>query len=83
MIVTEIFASREAPDPSMTGEMVARNVSHPDVRFISDLNEAAAALEAAVRPGSVVVTLSAGDGNKVGKQLLQALKGRKEDEANG
>jgi UDP-N-acetylmuramate--alanine ligase len=83
VIVTEIFASREAPDPSMTGEMVARNVSHPDVRFISDLNEAAAALEAAVRPGSVVVTLSAGDGNKVGKQLLQALKGRKEDEANG
>jgi UDP-N-acetylmuramate--alanine ligase len=83
VIVTEIFASREAPDPSMTGELVARNVSHPDVRFIPDLGEAARALEAVVRPGSVVVTLSAGDGNLVGKQLLQALKQRKEDVSNG
>jgi UDP-N-acetylmuramate--alanine ligase len=83
VIVTEIFASREAPDPSITGELVARNVSHPDVRFIPDLKGAATALEAVVRPGSVVVTLSAGDGNLVGKQLLQALRQRKEDDANG
>jgi len=83
VIVTEIFASREAPDPSMTGEMVAKTVSHPDVRFIPDLAEAAAMLEMAVRPGAVVVTLSAGDGNLVGKLLLEALKLRKEDEANG
>jgi UDP-N-acetylmuramate--alanine ligase len=83
VIVTEIFASREAPDPSMTGEMVAAHVSHPDVRFIPDLQAAAEALEAVVGPGSVVVTLSAGDGNIVGKQLLQALKHRKEDESNG
>jgi UDP-N-acetylmuramate--alanine ligase len=83
VIVTEIFASREAPDPSMNGELVAKNVSHHDVRFIPDLLQAAAALEAVVGPGSVVVTLSAGDGNMVGKYLLQALKQRKEDEANG
>jgi UDP-N-acetylmuramate--alanine ligase len=83
VIVTEIFASREAPDPSMTGDLVAKHVSHHDVRFIPDLKQAAAALEAAVGPGAVVVTLSAGDGNLVGKYLLQALKQRKEDEANG
>ncbi|OGO69641.1 MAG: UDP-N-acetylmuramate--L-alanine ligase [Chloroflexi bacterium RBG_19FT_COMBO_62_14] len=83
VVVTEIFASREAPDPSMTGEMVARHIEHPDVRFIPDLTEAARLLETAVRPGSVVVTLSAGDGNQVGKQLLEALEHRREDKANG
>jgi UDP-N-acetylmuramate--alanine ligase len=77
VIVTDIFASREALDPDLSGDVVAKRIQHDDVRFIGDLSDAAGTLVREVVPGSVVLTLSAGDGNLVGKQLLETLKGEK------
>jgi UDP-N-acetylmuramate--alanine ligase len=77
VIVTEIFASREALDPDLSGDVVAKRIQHRDVRFIGDLSKAAETLAREVVPGSVVLTLSAGDGNLVGKQLLERLEGEK------
>jgi UDP-N-acetylmuramate--alanine ligase len=82
VIVTEIFASREALDPDLNGEVVAQRIQHGDVRFIGDLSEAALQLIGEVVPGSVVLTLSAGDGNQVGKQLLEGLAGVKGERRN-
>ena len=75
VLVTDIFASRERPDGVTSGKSVVDAMEHPDVRFIPALDEALHALAAGVKPGDVVVTLSAGDANRVGMDLLTLRRG--------
>lgn len=78
VVVTEIFASRETPDGTLCGSDVARRIQHADVRFAETLPEAAEVVGRGVRPGSIVITLSAGDGNQVGRMVLKRLQERDE-----
>ncbi len=82
VIVTDIYAAREEPDPTLTGAHVAAALDHVNAEHIGDLKAAAAALETQIEPGDVVITLSAGDGNEVGRLLLEgqwAREGRSND----
>jgi UDP-N-acetylmuramate--alanine ligase len=83
VVVTEIFASRERPDPAMSGRQVAERMKHRDARFIPELPEAARYLQDHVQAPAVVVTLSAGDGNQVGKLLLEGLSAGEGGYSNG
>ncbi len=76
VIVTAIYASRERdPLGISSADLVARmNGRHRDVRLIESLDDAASFLLANVKPGDVVITLSAGDGNRVGEKLLEELQ---------
>jgi UDP-N-acetylmuramate--alanine ligase len=81
VIVTDIYASRErdtlgissADIVARMNDMRRREVRR-DVRHIPGLDQAAAYLLANVKPGDVVITLSAGDGNLVGETLLAGLR---------
>jgi UDP-N-acetylmuramate--alanine ligase len=76
VIVTAIYAARERDTLGVSGQdIVARmsDASRRAARYIADLDEATAYLRATVKPGDVVITLSAGDGNRVGEKLLQDL----------
>jgi UDP-N-acetylmuramate--alanine ligase len=76
VIVTAIYAARERDTLGISGADIVARMSdgrHRDVRYIPDLDEAAAFLLANVKPGDVVITLSAGDGNRVGEKLLEEL----------
>lgn len=75
ILVTPIFAAREAPDASIDSGQVAGEVQDRPSRSVDSLEHAAETLVGEVQAGDVVVTLSAGDGNRVGELLLQALKG--------
>jgi UDP-N-acetylmuramate--alanine ligase len=77
VILTDIFAAREPPDPFLNGRAVMDRITHDDVRFFEELSQAADNLLKHVEPGSVVITLSAGDGNQVGRLLLQRLMANK------
>jgi UDP-N-acetylmuramate--alanine ligase len=79
VIVTEIFASRERSDASISGKIIADRIEHGDVKFLSSLTEATEELLQRVRAGSVVVTLSAGDGDQVGRRLLQVMAANQGD----
>ena len=70
VLVTEIFAAREQPDGVTSGRLLVEKMSHPQARYVPSLEAAREVLEAEVKPGAVVVTLSAGDANQVGKDLL-------------
>lgn len=83
VILTEIFAAREEPDPSLTGRVVADRIAHSDVQFFEQLSQAAEYLVQQVSPGSVVITMSAGDGNQVGQLLLQGLASREGELRDG
>ena len=74
VLVTEVYAAREAPDPEISGNSLAERILHPDVRYVATFEEAVSMLQREVRPGDVVVTLSAGDANQIGMQLLERLQ---------
>jgi UDP-N-acetylmuramate--alanine ligase len=70
VLVTDVFPAREKPDGVTSGKRVVEAMEHPDARFVPALDDALHALATGVKPGDVVVTLSAGDANRVGKELL-------------
>lgn len=73
VVVTEIYASREAPNGTFGGRDVANAIDHSHVAFAETLQDAADMVGKRVEGESVVVLLSAGDGNLVGKLLLEEL----------
>jgi UDP-N-acetylmuramate--alanine ligase len=76
VIVLDVFAAREEPDPEISGAKLAKRIDHADVRHISGLKTATTYLLENVTPRSVVVSLSAGDGNQVVLDLLDELQSR-------
>lgn len=74
--ITDIFPARELPDGTTSSRALAERVVHPDCRYSGSLEDSARNLIEQVQPDSVVVTLSAGDANWIGKQLLEALSRR-------
>lgn len=74
VLVTDVFAARERRDPEMNGKRLAADICHDDVEYIADFSAAAAFLAARVGSNSLVITLSAGDANQIGYELLDRLK---------
>lgn len=74
-IVTDIFRSREDPDPTVSAAEIVERMRHPDARHIPGLQNAADYLVANLKPGDVLLTLGAGDGDSVGMEVLRRLGG--------
>jgi UDP-N-acetylmuramate--alanine ligase len=79
VVVTEIYAAREtAPVDGFSGQRLAAAISatgHPRVSFALDLAQAQDYLLSQVRPGDVVLVLSAGDADQINVHLAQGLAG--------
>ena len=75
VVVLDVYAARETPDPAVTGRLVADAVPLPAdrVAFVAGLDEAAAELAARARDGDLVLTLGAGSITSVGPQVLEIL----------
>jgi UDP-N-acetylmuramate--alanine ligase len=72
-VVTDVYPSREQPIPGVTGELVvnaAMRSGHRNVCYSPAWKDAAALLRDQVGPGDVVVTLGAGDVNRLGQALV-------------
>jgi UDP-N-acetylmuramate--alanine ligase len=73
-VVNDVYPSREQPIPGVTGELVveaARRSGHRNVSYCPSWKDAPAILAENVREGDVIVTLGAGDVNRLGKQLVE------------
>jgi UDP-N-acetylmuramate--alanine ligase len=71
--VTGIYGSRERPLAGVSGELIveaARASGHRNVRYCADWRELPERLREAVQPGDVVLTLGAGDINRLGNALV-------------
>ncbi|MGC9082486.1 MAG: UDP-N-acetylmuramate--L-alanine ligase [Anaerolineae bacterium] len=75
VVVLPIYAARESDTLGVRSADVVARMRHPDARAVGSREEAVALLGTEVRPGDVVLTLGAGDGDKVGEWLLEVLRG--------
>jgi UDP-N-acetylmuramate--alanine ligase len=74
VVVTDVYAAREDPDPETTGDTIAREVPTPGrARFVADRHEAARAVAAAAVPGDLVLTVGAGDVTRLAPEVLAVL----------
>ncbi len=76
VIVLDIYPAREKIDLGMHSSQIVERMDHPSAMCIPDIEGAAAYLLERVEPDDVVITMSAGDGNQVGRLLLDALQAR-------
>jgi UDP-N-acetylmuramate--alanine ligase len=76
VIFLDIYPAREKIDLGMHSRLLLDAVHHPATQYIGGIEEAAAYLLAQVAPDDIVITLSAGDGNRVGQLVLAGLQAR-------
>jgi UDP-N-acetylmuramate--alanine ligase len=77
VLITDIYAAREStPGDGFTSQQVIAAMRHPDVRYTPGLQDAQAELARAVKAGSVVLVLSAGDADQVSAGYLNTLRSR-------
>ncbi|MCL4868431.1 MAG: UDP-N-acetylmuramate--L-alanine ligase [Anaerolineae bacterium] len=72
VIVLDIYASREKDPLGVTGAAAAQAIQHQAVTFIAAIEDAAAYLFTQLQPGDLLITFSAGDGNRVGEMVLRS-----------
>jgi UDP-N-acetylmuramate--alanine ligase len=75
VVVSEIYASREAKQ-DFSAERVVKAMRHPSARFIAELDDIRDYLLENLRPGDVLLVLSAGDADKVSREVLATLQSR-------
>ncbi len=78
VIVMDIYAARAKEHGTLSAADLVRAMHHPHVRHLPTHERAVAYLLEALRPGDILLTLSAGDGNRVGERLLEELAERDE-----
>ncbi|MEZ0395791.1 MAG: UDP-N-acetylmuramate--L-alanine ligase [Anaerolineales bacterium] len=72
VIVTEIYAAREPKQDFSAREIVAA-MNRPSAHFIAELGAVSAYLLDHLRPGDVLLVLSAGDADQISTQVLDRL----------
>jgi UDP-N-acetylmuramate--alanine ligase len=76
VIALDIYRSREQDTLGMETAVVLAVMDHPNAIHIPGRHEAADYLLDRIHPGDVILTLGAGDGNMVGKWVLEELEKR-------
>jgi len=73
LLLAETYAAREEPSAGMDAAELAAHIQQPPARYVGGLEEAAAAVLAALQPGDVFLTVGAGDVDRVARRVLEAL----------
>ncbi len=76
VVVLDVYAAREDPEPGVTGQLVAAAVPGGRARFLPDRTQIAPVIARIAQPGDVVLTMGAGDVTVLGPQLVEALRRR-------
>ncbi len=75
VVVMDVYAAREDPEPGVTGRLVADAVPLPgdDVVFCRSWSAVAGTVAERVRPGDLVLTIGAGDVTMLAGPILEAV----------
>lgn len=80
VLLLDIYPAREKIDLGMHSRLLLEHMGHQGTKYVGSIEAAAEYLLAQVTPEDVVITMSAGDANRVGELLLTGLRQR---EGNG
>ncbi|MGB1250356.1 MAG: UDP-N-acetylmuramate--L-alanine ligase [Candidatus Promineifilaceae bacterium] len=75
-IALDIYRSRERDTLGMSSALLVNAMVHPYAKHINTIEAAATYILDRISPDDVVITLSAGDGNRVGTLVLDGLRER-------
>jgi UDP-N-acetylmuramate--alanine ligase len=77
VVVLDVYAAREDPEPGVSGALIADRVPLPPdrVAFVPSWSKAAAEVAGRARPGDIVLTIGAGDVTMLGPEVLDLLAG--------
>src|SRR5699024_4428448 len=73
VVVMEVYAAREDPEPGVTGELITSKVTHDRVQYVPGREETVRTVVGLARPGDIVLTMGAGDVTELGPQIMAAL----------
>lgn len=79
VVITDVFAAGEAPEPGVTGALVADAVtarSHSSVHYVQHRSDLAAFLTERLEAGDLVLTLGAGDITTLAGEMAPLLEAR-------
>ena len=75
VVLLDIYAAREDPEPGVTGELILNSFSEPSrIHYVPNWDDASAKAAALANSGDFIVTMGCGDVYRMVPQLLQALK---------
>jgi UDP-N-acetylmuramate--alanine ligase len=78
VVVLDVYAAREEPEPGVTGALIADEVPGGQARFVPDRAQVPPLIARIARSGDLVFTMGAGDVTALGPQLVEALGKRHE-----
>lgn len=76
LLIADTYAAREDPSAGMDAAQLAREIAEPPARYAGSLEQSAQTAAEMLEPGDVFFTIGAGDVEKVGPMVLEALKKR-------
>jgi UDP-N-acetylmuramate--alanine ligase len=76
VVVLDVYAAREDPEPGVTGELVARAVPGGRAVFLPDAAAVPGTVADTARPGDLILTMGAGDVTAQGPLIVAALRAR-------
>ena len=79
VLVLDIYAAREDPEPGVTGQLICDAVPGERAQFLPDRASAPAVVAGLAKPGDLVLTMGAGDVTALGPLIVAALRERAGD----
>ena len=79
VIVTPIYAAREAPIPGVDAQTVAAAIEHQSVRHITDFTLIAQLMQSEITSSAVIIIMSAGDAPAIGELYLSVVRSEQSD----
>jgi UDP-N-acetylmuramate--alanine ligase len=75
VVLLDIYAAREDPEPGVTGELIFNNCSERSrIHYTPNWDDASAKAASLAGSGDFIVTMGCGDVYRMVPQILQALK---------
>ncbi len=74
VIVTDVYAAREQKPSGFDISAIVRSIQHPSSRFVPTLVEAHDLVLSELKPGDVLIVMSAGDAIELSVKLFESLK---------
>jgi len=76
VLVLDVYAAREDPEPGVTGRLVSDAVPGGRAQFVPDRASAPAVVAGLAKPGDLVLTMGAGDVTALGPLIVAELRAR-------